>query len=373
MSAKGFYDYVKNFLQDRNARLIDYGAPIKDNFIAYLNDNAANLIVPHRFDGMEEISKARIVQMMYSMGLDGISVRAKNFMYRYREYLNYYFSDLVLTYGKCYADHLSGKGLNAVAVGNPLFDDWFRAKIPEKRLGSIKKRIDAQKKSILYLPTCNISSSIDTYYDSLKKMARKYNVIAKLHHVTFCGESDRVCKLLSDQNIITLGDHFDPLALYAIADIVLTDGISGAIFDAVSLSKRAVVINTGLDKYKTIDLLNGSLSIPCVTDPEELEGVIEDSFHSIVKPEEGDLNYLFNFRDGNAGLRAAQAVLKSNRDSIMTREEKFDRGIRNSPDEETTGKIIRLRDRSLNKQKRSTPRTVKQNMKKYIKSALRLR
>jgi len=343
MSAEGIYGYVKTFLEDRHVKLIDYGAPNTTNFVKFLEDNARSVVVVGAFYGMEEMRGVRIVRMMYSMGL--------NYTDKYREFFEYYFSDLILTYGVCYADHLNRHGLNAIAVGNPLFDGWFNGKIDNTCIDAIERRICKSKKNILYLPTHNISSSIDRYYDSIRKLASKYNVIVKLHHATFCGESNRVCKMMADPNIVTLADNFDPLVLYKMADVVLADGVSGASFDAILAGKPVLSIDVSLDKYEVIKVDKDELFIPCVTSPGDLEASVENIIGVSNRISNRLLEHLLFIRDGKAGERAAKAIIENDQKPPLSQIEKFDRGIKNSPDFATKEEIEKKRDQYLSKTK----------------------
>lgn len=250
---------------------------------------------------------------------------------------------MILTYSDHYACHLNKQGLTAIAVGNSIFDDWFKGKICNDEVSNIQKRFDERKKTILYLPTWNTSSSIDRYFESIKKLSFKCNLIVKLHHATFCGESVRVCKMFSRLNIITLGDYFDPLSLYKIADVILVDGVSGAFFDALLTKKRIIVLDISLDRYKWIKINTDKIHIPCVTRPEELENMIEGVFCPTMEMNERILGYLFNTRAGNAAERAVHAILGNEQIPALKTVEKYGRGIKNAPDARIKEEINKLK------------------------------
>jgi hypothetical protein len=63
------------------------------------------------------------------------------------------------------------------------------------------------------------------------------------------------------------------------------------------------------------------------------------------------LDYLFYSRDGNAGERAAQAILGNKQGPVLKTIEKYDRGIKSAPDDRIKQEISKLKMQYLSKNK----------------------
>ena len=243
--------------------------------------------------------------------------------------------DLIITYGPESAERISKKGINAVPVGNLLFNDWFRDEISEENVNIIKRRLLPEKQTILYMPTWGSDSSIDTFSEEIFSLVDEYNVIVKLHHSTFTGEANRLCKCLSFPEIIVPGDYYDPLPLYKVSDIVITDGVSGAAFDALLLDKPILTIGSSMENYG-IEMNPGLSkilkSIPFIDGPtklrESLEKIDKQSFIL-----DQDIKYsLFFHQDGKAGERAAETIMDDKKYPHIPTVEKYDRALERASD-----------------------------------------
>jgi len=345
MSADAIYDYIWNFLSGKKARILEYERSNLKMFFETLKNNAKNLIMLYGLFGlykMDELDGIRLFQIPYTLGLDGIALKNQDKDEKYSRFRVYFFSDMIFTYGTHQANQLIKYGLTAKPVGNPIFDDWFNNKLNITEINTVEKRLDKTKKTILYLPTWNISSSIDKYFEAIKRLTSEYNVIIKLHHMTFTGEMNRLCKLHSIENIIVYGDYMSPLPLYKLADLIITDGVSGALFDSLIIKKPVIAIGTSLNEYNIDNIQQDHMNIPCVNDPDELDKAIEQTISGNAQLSEDALDHIFYYRDGNAGKRVADNIMNSDA-TAMSSLEKYDRGIKYAPDKETQQYIERFR------------------------------
>jgi hypothetical protein len=145
-----------------------------------------------------------------------------------------------------------------------------------------------------------------------------------------------------------VGDHFDPLPLYKLADIVLSDPQSGACLDALSLEKPVIMLGAFFGSYDIV-FSNGDGSkvivkkkdiIPQAEDPGQLKSLIAKTINNPGKINERLLYLLFYHRDGKAGERAAEAILEGSKYPQLSMPEKFEKAIKEAPDETTRKNII---------------------------------
>lgn len=347
MSGIGLYNYMDRFLKNKKVNTIEYGEITIDNFIKYISENVNSVICPHYFAGIYEIQHTRVFKIAYGIPNND----ASQFNYKY-----HFIIDLIFASGPESADRFIEKRFTSIAVGNPLFDFWFSNQFDELSIDLIKNKLVKSRPTILYLPTHGYSSSIDQFDDTIIKLAQKYNVIIKLHHMTFNGEANRLCKFISHPEIITLGDFFDPLVLHKLADIVLTD-VSGALFDRLLIRKPVIMLSNSLIKYK-VDILtpnNQDASVeysglfPYTVNPNDVEALIEENLNKNVQINGDLLHSLFYKRDGLAGERIANTVLNESGYPIVPILEKYERAIKNAPDEEIKRNIIEKKYYFVNK------------------------
>ena len=349
MSGNGVFKYVEDFLQRKGIEVIDYGDRTQDNLAEYLNKNASNVIVSHWFDGIYLLNNVRIVRLMYGLG-NKKSVEG--------DYVKCFIMDLILTYGPSSVSRFGfdKQGLVAQPVGNPIFDDWFNDEVNEDEVKFVKKRLDS-KPTVLYLPTFKECSSFEKFFDSIIKLSGKFNTIVKLHHASFTGEANRLCRLLSNTEIIVLSDYIDPQPLYKLADIVLVDNSenSGAVYDCLLLKKPLIVLGTSLEGggYTIYNKIKGTCSVkisdlvPSIDNPNELEKLISENIGKEIHLDNNIIHSLFLKADGNAGKRAADIIMDETKYPMVPTIKKYERAIENAPDEEKKELIINIRNNFL--------------------------
>jgi CDP-glycerol glycerophosphotransferase (TagB/SpsB family) len=346
LSKKGQYNYIEGFLKRKNVEIIDYGEKTAEKLAEFLDANCDNVIAPHWFAGINHIHNTRIIRMMYGLANKESSTYSIE---------NNFLMDLILTYGDNSAERFLTMGLQAEPVGNPIFDDWFTDNIDGDDLESIKRKLD-DKPTVLYLPTFNKYSCIEIFIDDIVSLSCDYNIIVKLHHCTFIGESNRLVDLLSRPEIVVLGDYVDPQVVYKLADLVLVEN-SGAIYDAILLDKPVIIlgaslVNHGYDIYDERNINNvvkKSEIVPSTNNPKELESLVTDNIGKKPYLNNGLRRSLFFKTDGCAGKRATEAILNYRKYPTIPTLEKYEKAIENAPDKETRDYIINKRNCSIKK------------------------
>lgn len=239
--------------------------------------------------------------------------------------------NLILAYGE--RDHkIFSLYTESEIVGNPKFDDWFNARFDETLMTAIKKRLDPQKKTILYLPTHSDLCSIDEIADELKKLTKTYNIVVRFHYYTPREEPERVQKL-QDPRIACFNDDADLITLLKNCDAILSDS-SSVIFDAILADKPIVATAFDTDEYldgghgeykpyrrglATGLTYSGSIEqkikkdglVVTLKKPEELPYAVRKALEDPVFYKESRKKLreeLFGFRDGKCGERAAVAI-----------------------------------------------------------------
>jgi len=343
MTGHGKYEYVLEFLEANEVMVADYGEITIDNFINYINLNAKNLVVTHWFHRIHLLNEVRTILMMYTL------TNKNNCVYNIKYN---YLMDLILTYGTEGSTWFNNNKLNAIPVGNPVFDPWFQDKLLSIDKNGIENKINTSNPTILYLPTSGEWSSIDKYLPKIVELSSDYNVLVKLHHLTMTQESNRLGKLLMNcPDLTVLGDNYDVLPLYKLANIVLVD--SGTVFDALFLNKSVIMLDSCLTNNgrKVVNIKDSEFSV------DNLDFVVSiDSVDILQKTIKSNLNRLnlmgnkiakelFYSDDGCAGKRAAAAILDEKRYPAIPVLKKYERAIENIPEGET----IEERDYFVNK------------------------
>src|ERR1019366_6471379 len=111
-------------------------------------------------------------------------------------------------------------------IGYPRFDAWF-SRPPDPALVRKENGVGGSKPTILYLPTWEHRSSIDTFADSVFDLSERFEILIKPHHATFVMEPERMKKVKSGP-VKMLSPYMLPEEAFALADIVISDIDSGA-------------------------------------------------------------------------------------------------------------------------------------------------
>lgn len=233
--------YLENLLdffseQDVYWRFIDKGNPVLYEKEFY--DKYAVLVSTwYRGPLQEPFNKEKkTVSLLYGHAKD---------LWNYGPWRAYF--DLVLSYGPYSQGFLSIYG-NSVIVGNPKFDDWFAGKVDPQLVSYYKSRLDSLKRTILYLPTHGILSSIDLMATAINQLSKKYNIVLKAHHDTHLFDGHRIEPYRGNPNILVTSDRDDIQPLLKVSDITISDS-SGAIFEAALADKPIILVDFLDDEF----------------------------------------------------------------------------------------------------------------------------
>ena len=151
------------------------------------------------------------------------------------------FYDMFLCFGPYHQQQLSQFHAPVVQMGYPRYDIFFNQELD---LADFKSQLncDPEKETILWLPTWLELSSVDLYAQMMSSLMGRYNVIVKLHPLSFETEPEKLEKLkaLNFSSVIT--DIVDNVFLFALADKVVCD-YGGTAFGAIYLDKPLLLLN----------------------------------------------------------------------------------------------------------------------------------
>lgn len=227
------------------------------------------------------------------------------------------FYDLILCYGDHSRDKLNIAG-SAVSVGNPRFDDWHHRRYDRQLVNALTR--NKSQPVVLYAPTFGDLCSIPHWAERLNELQQHCTLLVKLHHGTQLRASEAASRQLMmthfRKNIVNTPSSF---ALLEAADLVLTDN-SGFIFDAIHAGKRTVLLEwpglatllAGSETYSDLHSAEqiARQYIDTASTLAELKALLA-SGENATKPaglEAFRQHYCDKFQDGQAGMRAAEAM-----------------------------------------------------------------
>jgi CDP-glycerol glycerophosphotransferase (TagB/SpsB family) len=241
--------------------------------------------------------------MVYSLG--AMTWNVSNVMKHY---------DTLFVYGpheeELYRKHF-GDNMKIHQVGYPKFDDFFNNNLPKLEC---EKKLNKNLKTILWLPTKNLLSSIPKYSEMMKRLSSKYNVILKPHPQ----ENPQFLELINHSNII-LSEHHDSAPFYKLADFVFCD-YGGSAFGAIYCDKPVVFLSPDNPEKDSINysatspevfLRNYFLTLTNESE-NEIVSCLEDKNYwlsdSNIRAKLREQFFLNNF--GNSGKTAAMQLKK---------------------------------------------------------------
>jgi len=173
------------------------------------------------------------IRFMYALG------KAKHNFSSWNEYY-----DLFLCFGPYHYQELSKFKAPVIQMGYPRYDIFFDENLDSKCSKDLQLELncDPCKETILWLPTWLDLSSVDLYAQMMSSLMGRYNVIVKLHPLSFEAEPEKLEKLkaLNFSSVIT--DIVDNVFLFALADKVVCD-YGGTAFGAIYLDKPLLLLN----------------------------------------------------------------------------------------------------------------------------------
>lgn len=218
----------------------------------------------------------------------------------------------------CYASY-SQRALDingsAKIVGNPRFDDWHRKS--EKATLPSALKLDPKKMTILYAPTYGASSSVPHWAEKLSRLGHDYNLLLLTQHrVPYGSDGEKWLALCNRCFKKQIAAHDHILPALELADYILTDS-DEYVFDAFHLNKRVIRLDES-GAEKPTDNRNMATDIhkiaPVANDMNELRLFLSNVYDWSAQQIAVDNirhQYCDAFMDGNAGERAASAIVEA--------------------------------------------------------------
>jgi len=223
--------------------------------------------------------------------------------------------DAVLVPGE-YSRKLISRFTNAIIVGFPKYDAFFRGELNRAQLIA-GFGLDPNKPTIAYLPTWDVHSSLDLYRESIRNLAQsnEFNFVLKPHTVTVRHERQRIDFFRPDIDsgkMLCIEEQIDPAKILTIADFALADGASGAVWDAAIVAKLpTLALNTYASDSSALERRISEVAL-VNNEPERL---LEDfrrltsQAHKFKRRQDTLAEELIAFRDGTAARHAADEII----------------------------------------------------------------
>lgn len=290
------FDRAINYLKERNL-------PFRKS--PRLNVDCVITTQPHRVIDILEYKQAISMRLMY-----GVSEKNRNHQF----YCNKGF-DAILVTGE-YSKQIISRYMPSIIVGFPKYDAFFRGELNKEKI-SKQLNLDSSKKTILYLPTWRIHSSLDKYRNAIKKIVdlNEYNFIFKPHTVTVRKERYRINyfhQQIKEGKMILLEQQIGLDKLFTVADIVIADGMSGAFWESVFIANLPTLAIYTEGEFEKTNLETQVHKFAIVNNDPDL--LIDDlkrveSEHSKFKGiRNNEGSKIIAFRDGTAGKKAADEI-----------------------------------------------------------------
>lgn len=218
------------------------------------------------------------------------------------------FYHYILCFGSYSQQALNING-NAVAVGNPRFDEWHMSNENSVQRTSEKKPV------VLYIPSFGSTSSLPFWAEKLSRLSRDYQFVVLAQHFKIYGSEAEKNMALAKRNFTKFIDD-SAISITAIrnADYVITDN-SESMFDAIHAEKHTILLNSKampasltqqISKFSCLD------SLPIADDIKQLKTFLSPNHHwssgqSIL--DNIRKNYCDIGLDGLAAQRSAQMII----------------------------------------------------------------
>lgn len=201
----------------------------------------------------------------------------------------------------------------AIAIGYPKIDSACNGSITVADLQrlSAKLKLDKTKKTVLFSSTWDGSgmSAIEKWYDRIDNLSNKYNILATVHS----NMSDKYKLALRDNPNIHFIEDYEIIRYIMLSDVCIGD-TNSLIAEFCLLDKPIITFRVPHTHRVLPDIIQIIEKISIRIDSiEEVSAAIE---HSINNPDEfsegrrGTTALMLDNVDGNAGLRAAEQILK---------------------------------------------------------------
>jgi hypothetical protein len=219
--------------------------------------------------------------------------------------------DVVLTHGDFSVAAISAacpNGPQVVGVGFPKWAAYLRGQV-DRAAASATLGIDPDRPTLLYAPTWAHRSSLEMVSEVLPDIARDWQIVVKPHHNSLHLEAGRLDALAPYvRTASTLCAQHSLVAYVAVADVVVTDVVSGAFTESFLAGTPAVGIVTA-EAAASIHPA-ASTCAPLVTSPDELTAALATRDWSEYEPAARKWSaHMFTPLNGHDDERAASALL----------------------------------------------------------------
>jgi hypothetical protein len=230
------YGDAKNRLISRkmavagNYKVVDYEV-VRDSEKKYPVFVSNHSMYRYKGKSLNSFLGEKQVRFMYALG------KAKH---NFSSWNNDY--DMILCFGPYQAQRLKQCcGAAIFQMGYPRYDRYFTDNINKNRILQ-DLTLDANKQTIVWLPTWKELSTIDDFADVMSSLSTQYNVVVKTHPLATSEEAERLAKLKQFTFTKVITGIYDNLELYAIADLVVAD-YGGPAFGALYLDIPLMLLN----------------------------------------------------------------------------------------------------------------------------------
>lgn len=171
------------------------------------------------------------IRFMYAAGKSGWNFAEWNSLY-----------DVIMCYGPYHARIFeSCTDATIIQMGYPRFDRFFKEN-PNKSQLLKNYACDAEKRTIVWLPTWKTLSSVGYFDAEISALTERFNVIVKLHPLMEEAEPERVQSLLRHNFTYLIRDSSDNMPLYQLADYMLCD-YGGSPLASIYTDKPLILLN----------------------------------------------------------------------------------------------------------------------------------
>jgi len=205
---------------------------------------------------------------------------------------------------------------NIFLSGFPKYSPYFRNEYDPKEWET-QIGIDANRKTIAYIPTWANNSSIDVSISSLIDLSEKYNVICKPHHNNIRFEYERINTLMEITAIKVIQNTKSIVPFLSVSDLVITDVRSGAFTEAFLMDRPVIGMSINIDDSEILPEVFSASKLCCQSDTlvdivdVSLENDEYISGRSIMR------NMLFSDFNGNDDKITAHCIMQYvNRQSV---------------------------------------------------------
>ncbi len=226
--------------------------------------------------------------------------------------------DAILCPGPYSRKLLEQQGFKAVVVGDPKHDAYFRGDYDGDAIRR-KYGLPGNRRCILYVPTWGEHSSVDPFQDDIRSLCHRsdYTVIYKPHTVSVRMERQRIDCFKGDiesGRLICVESQTNLDELLSIADIVVTDAMSGALWDAVLVADLPTVAltSTAPKPRQGLDARVGECA-PILEQPGGLAALLDSTHRAFNRGDKGRMQLreeLLAYCNGTAAERAAAVLVE---------------------------------------------------------------